>query len=138
VIPINEDLRRRAEALTRMWGGNWNGKTHNGRYAACSICGCYSVAITPKAGKGVLLICNEIECRAGKQQGDDRLITAARMDGIDCGPGNGKRPGGHRLLPASSDSITGLKRAERRILKYVDRDVVRSTPPDDCRSLPHI
>jgi hypothetical protein len=116
VIPINEDLRRRAEALTRMWGGNWNDETHKGRNASCPIHGCCdAVSITPKAGIGLALICNG--CRAG-DRGDDSLLTAARMAGIDCGPGNGKRPAGHRLWPASSDSITGLRRAERRVLKY--------------------
>jgi hypothetical protein len=120
VIPINEDLRRRAEALTRMWGGVWNEATHKGRNAACPINGCGdAVSITPKAGKGILLVCNGNGCRAGLAYGDDSLITAARMAGIDCGPGNGRKPSGHRLWPASSDSITGLKRAERRVLKFV-------------------
>jgi hypothetical protein len=88
VITINEDLRRRAEALTRMWGGSWNDKTHKGRNASCPINGCYdAVSITPSLRKGLLLICNG--CRAG-DKGDPSLITAARMSGIDCGPGNGR------------------------------------------------
>jgi hypothetical protein len=114
----NTDLRQRAEALTRQWGGNWNEATHKGRDAVCQICGCYSVAITPKAGKGVLLICNEIECRAGKERGDDRLITAARMDGFDCGPGNGSKSHWRGIHPAPSEALVGMKPAERRVLKY--------------------
>lgn len=114
---INEDLRRRAEALTRMWGGVWDDKKQHGRKANCPINGCCdSLSITPKAGIGLALICNG--CRAG-DRGDDSLLTAARMAGIDCGPGNGKRAAGHRLWPAPSDSITGLKRAERRVLKFI-------------------
>jgi len=115
-VAINEDLRRRAETLTRLWDGIWDHEKQHGRKATCPINGCgEALSITPKAGIGLALICNG--CRAG-DRGDDSLLTAARMEGIDCGPGNGKRPEGHRVWPAPSDSITGLKRAERRVLKY--------------------
>jgi hypothetical protein len=80
----------------------------NMRVLRCCLC-------HAKGGKGVLLICNE--CRAG-DRGDDSLITAARMAGFDCGPGNGKKSKGHRLFPAPSDALVGMKRAERRVLKY--------------------
>jgi hypothetical protein len=117
VIPINEDLRRRAEALTRAWHGDWNDETHRGRNAGCPMCGICAVSVTPKSGKGILLICND--CHAG-DRGDDRLITAARMAGIDCSPGYGRKSSsGGRIWPATSDSITGLKKAERRVLKFV-------------------
>jgi hypothetical protein len=129
---FTEDVRRRAETITRAWGGDWDNEKSRGRNAACQICGCCAVAVTP-GRKGVLLVCNEGTCRAGLGHGDDRLITAARMDGFDCGPGNGRRPAGHKLLPASSDSITGLKRAERRVLKFAAAQTSTGAPFDLAR-----
>ena len=79
----------------------------------CPVCGCLNVSITPKAS--VLLICND--CGAGGK-GDDQLVIAAARDGFDCGPGNGKLHR-HRLWPAPIEALADMKRAERRVLKFV-------------------
>jgi hypothetical protein len=113
VTTAQHQAEPRARGLTAEWGGEWNDATGRARNAACPACGEYAVSITPKGSK-LFLICNG--CRAGAK-GDNRLVDAARMAGYDCGPGNGRRYGG--LLPASAQAIVGLKKAERRVLKFV-------------------
>jgi DNA-binding MarR family transcriptional regulator len=112
---INEDVRQRGRTLTLAWGGEWNEETHKGRKSACPECGVFDVSITPKAGKGVLLICNA--CSAGAR-GNNRLVLAAARSGFECGAGNGTKPHRHMLYPAKDEALTGMKRAERRVLKY--------------------
>jgi hypothetical protein len=112
--PHNE-AGQRARALTLAWGGEWNEETHRGRKATCPECGVFDVSITPKAGKGVLLICNA--CHAGAR-GDSSLVLAATLAGFECGPGNGTKPNRYRLYPAKAEALAGMKRAERRVLKY--------------------
>jgi hypothetical protein len=114
VTTPNDGVGQRARALTLAWGGEWNEDTHKGRSAVCPECGVYEIAITPKPGKGVLLICNA--CGAGGR-GDNRLVIAAARAGFECGAGNVKT-GRHRLWPASAEALAGMKRAERRVLKY--------------------
>jgi hypothetical protein len=109
------DDGERARGLTVTWGGEWNEATHKGRKAACPECGVFDVSITPKAGKGVLLICNA--CGAGGR-GDSRLVLAAARSGFECGAGNGAKPHRHRLYPAKAEALGGMKRAERRVLKF--------------------
>jgi hypothetical protein len=113
--PHNE-AGQRARGLTLAWGGEWNEETHKGRKAICPECGALDVSITPKAGKGVLLICNA--CNAGGR-GDSRLVLAAARAGFECGAGNGIKPHRHRLYPANAEALAGMKRAERRVLKFI-------------------
>jgi hypothetical protein len=110
---INEDVRQRARALTLAWEGEWNEETHKGRKAICPECGVLDLSITPKTR--VLLICNA--CHAGGG-GDNSLVIAAKRAGFECGAGNGTKPARHRLYPANAEAITGMKRAETRVLKY--------------------
>jgi hypothetical protein len=84
-VTTSHEAEPRARALTLAWKGDWNEETHKGRNAGCPQCGVCAVSITPKGGK-VLLICNE--CKAG-DRGDNSLVVAAKLDGIECGSGNG-------------------------------------------------
>jgi hypothetical protein len=112
-LTTSNEAGQRTRALTLAWGGEWNEETHKGRKATCPECGVFDVSILPKAGKGVLLICNA--CHAGAR-GDSSLVLAATLAGFECGPGNGTA-GRHLLWPASAEAIAGMKRAERRVLK---------------------
>jgi hypothetical protein len=103
----------RARSLTLAWNGDWNKDTQKGRNAACPVCGVFAVSIPPKASK-VLLVCNE--CKAGKNR-DNRLVIAAALAGIDCGSGGDKTSRG-KLWPAPDEAIAGLKKAEKRVLRF--------------------
>jgi hypothetical protein len=116
--PVTNEARQRAKTLTLAWQGIWNDATQKGRKAACPECGVFDVSITPKADR-VLLICNA--CEAGKR-GDNTLVVHAARDGVECGSGADAGP--HRLWPASSVALDGMKRAERRVLTFVAAQTV--------------
>jgi hypothetical protein len=137
---INEDVRQRGRTLTLAWGGEWNEETHKGRKAACPECGVFDVSITPKAGKGVLLICNAC---SGGARGDNRLVLAAARSGFECGAGNGPKPHRHNALPGQRRGVNrneARRKARAEILRHPDLDwgMVRAISPGDCRHLPHI
>jgi DNA-binding MarR family transcriptional regulator len=111
----NDGAEQRAQALTVAWIGEWNEETHKGRKAACPVCGVFDLSITPKNGR-VLLICNA--CNAGAR-GDSSLVLAAKQAGFECGAGNGTKSARHRLYPASADALDAMKRAEKRVLRFI-------------------
>jgi hypothetical protein len=115
VTATHNEAGQRAQALTLAWRGEWNEETHKGRNATCPECGVFDVSITPKNGR-VLLICNA--CKAG-DRGDSSLVLAATLAGFECGAGNRTLPHRHRLYPAKVEALAGMKRAERRVLKFI-------------------